>query len=60
MSDLITKFAPKLFRSLYVGPPTSGTWLKYDIVIDLLGDRYVCSDDGSPGIWQLAPLNVLP
>lgn len=60
MPDLIQKIAPKLFRSRYIGPPTSGKWFKYDLVIDLLGVTYGCSVEGSPGTWQAVPLTGPP
>lgn len=58
--DRIQKIAPKLFRSRYIGPPLSGRWHVYDLVIDLLGDSYICSADGIPGTWQLAPIVPVP
>ena len=38
--DCIVKIGPKLWRSLYEGPPQSGRWNTDDLLIDLLGGMY--------------------
>jgi hypothetical protein len=35
------------------GPPTTGSWLQNDIVMDTLYSLYVCTAAGSPGTWRL-------
>jgi hypothetical protein len=33
------------------GPPTTGTWIKGDYIIDSIGRTWICVTAGSPGQW---------
>lgn len=40
-------------QSAYIGPPTGGSFVKGDTVVDAAGTKWICLRDGQPGIWDV-------